>query len=93
MPKRPGQGRGYQHRKPYAKFVAEPLRGWLWPHTVGNSLSSGFCSSLAGKEQPLPLPELLVAQHEFGGVCRGIVEDVTDIVLNLKKISVLKAGS
>src|SRR5208282_5799792 len=56
----------------YAKFVAEPFETG-YGHTVGNSLRRVLLSSLEG------------AMHEFATI-DGVVEDVTDIVLNLKKI-------
>src|SRR5213593_2896950 len=60
----------------YAKFVAEPFETG-YGHTIGNSVRRVLLSSLDG------------AMHEFATI-EGVVEDVTDIVLNLKKV-LLKA--
>ena len=66
----------------YAKFVADPFETG-YGHTVGNSLRRVLLSSLEGAA----ITSLKVdgAMHEFATV-EGVVEDVTDIVLNLKKI-------
>jgi len=66
----------------YAKFVADPFETG-YGHTVGNSLRRVLLSSLEGAA----ITSLKVdgAQHEFA-VIEGVAEDVTDIVLNLKKI-------
>src|SRR6202167_51520 len=71
----------------YGKFTAEPLeRGY--GITVGNSLRRILLSSLQGAA----ITALRVdgALHEFTTVS-DVVEDVTDIVLNLKEV-VLKAA-
>src|SRR5258708_15921811 len=71
----------------YGKFTAEPLeRGY--GITVGNSLRRILLSSLQGAA----ITALRVdgALHEFTSVT-DVVEDVTDIVLNLKEV-VLKAA-
>src|SRR6266699_3878097 len=56
----------------YAKFIAEPFETG-YGHTIGNSIRRVLLSSLDG------------AMHEFTTI-EGVVEDVTDVVLNLKKI-------
>jgi len=66
----------------YAKFVAEPFEAG-YGHTVGNSLRRVLLSSLEGAA--IISIRIAGAQHEFATLT-GIVEDVTDIVLNLKKI-------
>src|SRR6266850_1256446 len=66
----------------YAKFVAEPFETG-YGHTVGNSLRRVLLSSLEGAA--VTSVKLDGAMHEFTTV-EGVVEDVTDIVLNLKKI-------
>jgi DNA-directed RNA polymerase subunit alpha len=66
----------------YAKFVAEPFEAG-YGHTVGNSLRRVLLSSLEGAA--ITTARITGAQHEFAALS-GIVEDVTDIVLNLKKI-------
>lgn len=66
----------------YAKFTAEPFEAG-YGHTVGNSLRRVLLSSLEGAA--ITTARITGAQHEFAAL-PGIVEDVTDIVLNLKKI-------
>jgi DNA-directed RNA polymerase subunit alpha len=66
----------------YAKFIAEPFEAG-YGHTVGNSLRRVLLSSLEGAA--ITSVRITGAQHEFASLS-GIVEDVTDIVLNLKKI-------
>src|SRR5678815_5397749 len=67
----------------YAKFVAEPFEAG-YGHTVGNSLRRVLLSSLEGAA--ITAVKISGAQHEFATL-PGVVEDVTDIVLNLKKLS------
>jgi DNA-directed RNA polymerase subunit alpha len=66
----------------YAKFVAEPFETG-YGHTIGNSLRRVLLSSLEGASTASLKIE--GAMHEFTAV-DGVVEDVTDIVLNLKKV-------
>ena len=66
----------------YAKFVAEPFETG-YGHTVGNSLRRVLLSSLEGAA--ISSIKVDGAMHEFATI-EGVVEDVTDIVLNLKKI-------
>jgi DNA-directed RNA polymerase subunit alpha len=66
----------------YAKFIAEPFEAG-YGHTIGNSLRRVLLSSLEGAA--ITTARITGAQHEFAAL-PGIVEDVTDIVLNLKKI-------
>src|SRR6266478_4016951 len=65
----------------YAKFIADPFETG-YGHTIGNSLRRVLLSSLEGAA----ITSLKVdgAQHEFATI-DGVV-DVTDIVLNLKKV-------
>src|SRR5664279_2360684 len=72
----------------YAKFIAEPFETG-YGHTVGNSLRRVLLSSLEGAA--ISSIKIDGAMHEFATV-EGVVEDVTDIVLNLKKV-LLKAHS
>jgi DNA-directed RNA polymerase subunit alpha len=68
----------------YGKFVAEPFeRGF--GVTVGNSLRRILLSSLEGSA--VTQIKIRGAQHEFTTV-PGILEDVTDIVLNVKGLVV-----
>ncbi len=66
----------------YCKFTAEPFEAG-YGHTVGNSLRRVLLSSLEGAA--ITAARIGTAQHEFAAL-PGIVEDVTEIVLNLKKI-------
>ena len=70
----------------YAKFVADPFETG-YGHTVGNSLRRVLLSSLEGAA--ITSIKVDGAMHEFATI-DGVVEDVTDIVLNLKKVK-LKA--
>ncbi len=65
----------------YAKFIAEPFEAG-YGHTLGNSLRRVLLSSLEGAA--VASIKLEGAVHEFGTL-PGVTEDVTDIVLNLKK--------
>ena len=66
----------------YAKFIAEPFETG-YGHTVGNSLRRVLLSSLEGTA--VTSVKMDGAMHEFTAV-EGVVEDVTEIVLNLKKV-------
>jgi DNA-directed RNA polymerase subunit alpha len=70
----------------YAKFIAEPFETG-YGHTIGNSLRRVLLSSLEGAA--ISSIKVDGAMHEFATI-EGVVEDVTDIVLNLKKV-LLKA--
>ena len=71
----------------YAKFVAEPFEAG-YGHTVGNSLRRVLLSSLEGAA--ITSVKISGAQHEFATL-PGVVEDVTDIVLNLKRVKFMAA--
>lgn len=66
----------------YAKFIAEPFETG-YGHTIGNSLRRVLLSSLEGAA--ISSIKIDGAMHEFATV-EGVVEDVTEIVLNLKKV-------
>lgn len=66
----------------YALFVAEPFEAG-YGHTIGNSLRRVLLSSLEGAA--ITSVKIEGAQHEFSTL-PGVVEDVVDIILNLKKI-------
>lgn len=73
----------------YGKFVVEPLeRGY--GVTVGNSLRRVLLSSLTGAAVTYVKIEGIL--HEFSTI-PGILEDVTDIVLNLKGLGLELATS
>src|SRR5438034_6454524 len=66
----------------YAKFVAEPFETG-YGHTIGNSLRRVLLSSLEGAA--VTSVKIDGAMHEFTTI-EGVVEDVTELVLNLKKV-------
>ena len=66
----------------YARFIAEPFEAG-YGHTVGNSLRRVLLSSLEGAA--ITSVKINGAQHEFATL-PNVVEDVVDIILNLKKI-------
>lgn len=66
----------------YAKFIAEPFEAG-YGHTIGNSLRRVLLSSLEGAA--ITSVKIEGANHEFQTLPH-VVEDVTDIVLNLKKV-------
>ncbi len=66
----------------YGKFVAEPLeRGY--GVTIGNALRRILLSSLQGAA--ITSIRIDGVMHEFSTI-PGVIEDVTDIVLNLKEV-------
>jgi DNA-directed RNA polymerase subunit alpha len=72
----------------YGKFVAEPFeRGF--GTTVGNSLRRILLSSLEGSS--VTQVKIQGVQHEFTTI-PGVVEDVTDVILNIKAIVVKNYG-
>jgi len=79
---RPRRIEGNFDESKYAKFVAEPLeRGF--GTTIGNSLRRILLSSLPGAA--ITNVQISGVKHEFSTV-QGCVEDVTEIVLNLKEV-------
>ncbi len=66
----------------YSKFTAEPFETG-YGHTIGNALRRILLSSIEGAA--VSSVKIDGVSHEFQSV-EGIVEDVTDIVLNLKKV-------
>ena len=72
----------------YGKFTAEPFeRGF--GTTVGNSLRRILLSSLEGAA--VTHIKLKGAEHEFSSL-NGVMEDVTDIILNVKSLVVKMDG-
>jgi DNA-directed RNA polymerase subunit alpha len=72
----------------YGKFIAEPFeRGF--GSTIGNGLRRVLLSSLEGSA----VTQIKVhnAQHEFTTI-KGVFEDVTDVVLNVKSLVVKNHG-
>jgi len=66
----------------YACFTAEPFENG-YGHTVGNSLRRVLLASLEGAS--ITSVRITGADHEFTSL-PGVVEDVTEIILNLKKV-------
>src|SRR6476469_3938495 len=82
LPSRVAPDRGLTHT--YGKFVAEPFeRGF--GITVGNSLRRVLLSSLEGSG--VTRVKIQGVQHEVTTI-PGVVEDVTDIILNIKSLVV-----
>lgn len=72
----------------YGRFVIEPFeRGF--GTTLGNSLRRVLLSSLEGAA--VTAVKIKGAQHEFSSI-PGVMEDVTDIVLNIKNLVVKLEG-
>lgn len=68
----------------YGEFIVEPFeRGF--GHTVGNSLRRVLLSSLEGSA--VTRIKIQGVQHEFSSIT-GMVEDITDLVLNIKGLVV-----
>ncbi len=66
----------------YGKFSAQPFeRGW--GTTVGNALRRALLSSIEGAA--ITAVKIEGALHEFSPI-PGVVEDATDIILNLKQV-------
>lgn len=72
----------------YTKYVAEPFETG-YGHTIGNSFRRVLLSSIEGAS--ISSIKIDGVDHEFQTM-PGVVEDVTDIVLNLKKV-LLKSQS
>lgn len=73
----------------YGVFVAEPFeRGF--GHTIANSIRRILLSSLEGSA--ITKVKIAGIQHEFATI-PGVVEDVTDICLNLKSLVVRNHSS
>ena len=66
----------------YARFVAEPFEVG-YARTIGNSLRRVLLSSIEGVA--ITSVKIAGVSHEFCSV-PGISEDVTDIILNLKRV-------
>ena len=70
------------HSANFARFLAQPFeRGW--GTTMGNTLRRALLSSIPSAA--ITAVKIEGADHEFSAV-PGVVEDVTDIILNLKRI-------
>ena len=69
----------------YAKFIADPFESG-YGHTIGNAFRRVLLSSIEGAA--ISSLKIDGVQHEFQSL-DGVVEDVTDIVLNLKKVLII----
>ena len=76
------------HDPNHVTFIAEPIETGFG-HTLGNSLRRVLLSSLEGAA--ITSVRIAGAQHEFTSL-PGVVEDVTEIILNLKKIKFIHHG-
>src|SRR4030043_1067916 len=73
----------------YGRFFIEPFeRGF--GTTIGNSLRRVLLSSLEGSA--VTSVKIAGVSHEFSSI-KGVMEDVTDIVLNVKNLIVRLQGS
>lgn len=73
---------GAEATETYAKYIAEPFEAG-YGRTIGNGLRRVLLSSLEGAA--IASVKIEGALHEFCNL-PGVVEDVTDIVLNLKHV-------
>ena len=72
----------------YGRFIIEPFeRGF--GHTIGNGLRRVLLSSIEGTA--VATVKIENAAHEFDSL-EGVYEDVTDIILNLKRLRVQFEG-
>src|SRR4029077_2696182 len=73
-----------QQNDTYGKFVVEPLdKGY--GHTLGASLRRVLLTSIDGAA--ITAVQVQGVQHEFSTL-PGVVEDMMDIVLNLKEVAI-----
>ena len=68
----------------HQRFAVGPLEPGFW-HTIGNSLRRTLLSSVPGAAITQVKFDGEAALHEFATI-DGVVEDVTDLILNLKDI-------
>lgn len=72
----------------YGRFIIEPFeRGF--GHTIGNGLRRVLLSSIEGTA--LSSVRIEGANHEFDSL-QGVYEDVTDMILNLKRLRIQYEG-
>ncbi|MBL8115068.1 MAG: DNA-directed RNA polymerase subunit alpha, partial [Acidobacteria bacterium] len=72
----------------YGKFTAQPLeRGW--GTSIGNALRRVLLSSIEGAA--ITAVKIEGVEHEFTAM-PGVVEDVTDVILNLKSLAIRLHG-
>jgi DNA-directed RNA polymerase subunit alpha len=72
----------------YGKFYAQPFeRGF--GTTIGNSIRRALLSSIEGAA--VTAVKIEGVEHEFSSI-KGVVEDATDVILNLKQVPFLLHG-
>lgn len=72
----------------YGKFYVEPFQQGFG-HTIGNGLRRVLLSSIEGTA--VTAVRIEGAEHEFASL-EGVYEDVTDIILNIKKLRIRHPG-
>ncbi|MCQ2378253.1 MAG: DNA-directed RNA polymerase subunit alpha [Victivallaceae bacterium] len=72
----------------YAKFIAQPFQSGFG-HTLGNALRRVLLSSLEGAA--ISSVKIDGVKHEFDSL-KNVVEDITEIVLNLKMVKLVLHG-
>src|SRR6476469_2121615 len=73
----------------YGKFYAQPFeRGF--GTTIGNSIRRALLSSIEGAA--VTAVKIEGVEHEFSSI-KGVVEDATDVILNLKQVPFLLHGT
>jgi len=73
----------------YGKFYAQPFeRGF--GTTIGNSIRRALLSSIEGAA--ITAVKISGVEHEFSSI-KGVVEDATDVILNLKQVPFELNGS
>ncbi len=75
--------------KEYGRFVIEPFEQGFG-HTIGNGLRRVLLSSIEGTA--VTAVRIEGAQHEFDSLT-GVYEDVTDIILNIKRLRIRYEGN
>ena len=69
----------------FGRFYAEPFEKG-YGNTIGNSLRRILLSSLEGCA--VTAVKIEGVEHEFSSI-KGVVEDATDVILNLKQVRCL----
>src|SRR5947208_11932477 len=73
----------------YGKFFAQPFeRGF--GTTIGNSIRRALLSSIEGAA--ITAVKIEGVEHEFSSI-KGVVEDATDVILNLKQVPFILHGT
>jgi DNA-directed RNA polymerase subunit alpha len=75
--------------KEYGRFVVEPFEQGFG-HTIGNGLRRVLLSSIEGTA--VTAVRIEGASHEFDSLT-GVLEDVTDIILNVKRLRIRHDGN